>query len=242
MPANLTIFEKQLSLLLNSKTVKSTEEFADKFSTLLDTSVKFQSSTLFGNIIISTNKELIKNGIKLALDIGFKVEKYKAQLDNAITELQQQSQNFEVLSNSLQKIPIPFFSNYIKSYLKKVQNLPDEEKIENVKNFIKQIKIEDLMWFFAASQISLYYLTATFSPAPPNPPSVSPSTGVLVTTPGNVLLLATGLKAAFKSKTANETAAKCKLAIETYTKTISGIYNGVTAVGAPAVTPWIGIF
>jgi len=242
MPANLALFEQQLSTLLNSKSVKSTDEFADRFSTILDLSIRFQASTLFGNIVISTNKDLVKNGIKLALDIGYKVEKYKLQLNNTLSEIQETSNDLQQLSAALEKIPIPGFSAYIKSYLKKIQDVPTDEKIAQLQNFIKTIQIEDLMWFLAASQISLYYLTAKFSPIPPNPPSVSPSLGVVVTSPGNVLLLAAALKSAFKSKTANETATKCKLAIDTYTKTISGIYTGISPVGSPSITPWIGIF
>lgn len=242
MPSNLALFQSQLAFLLNSKKVKSVDEFADKFSTLLDNSIKYQASTLFGNVITSTNKDLIKNGMKLALDIGYKVEKYKIELDKILQEIQVQSKDLQVLISTLQKIPIPLFSNYIKDYLKKVKDLPDTEKIESIREYIKKIKIEDLMWFFVASQISAYYLTAQFSTLPPNPPSTSPSVGVIITSPGNIMLLATGLKFAFKAKTADETASKCKLAIETYTKTISGIYTGVTPTGAPSVTPWIGIF
>lgn len=242
MATNWVLFETQLTALLNSKTVKSTDEFADKFSTILDTSIKYQSATLFGNYINISNKSVIKNGLKLALNIGFKVEKYKTDLTKFLAEIQQQSQNLETIIAAIEKIPIPFLSSYVKEYLKKIEKRPRAEQIESLKAFIEKIKIEDLMWFYVAFQISLYYLSATYSPTPPNPPSISPSLGILVTNPGNILILASGLKLAFKSKTAQETASRCKSALEIYTKSISGVYTGITANGTPSITPWIGIF
>ena len=242
MPTNWVSFETQLSLVLSSKSVKSTDEFADKFASILDSSLRFQSSTLFGNIITSSNKELVKNGIKFALSIGLKVEKYKSDLDKYLAEIQNTSQDLETLVNGLKKIPIPMFSNFITQQLKKISDRPNPEQIEKLREIIKNIKIEDLMWFFAASQISLYYFTVEFSPIPPNPPSITPSLGVRTTSPGNVLLLATGLKYAFKSKTPQETASRCKIALESYTKTLTGLYSGITPTGTPSVTPWIGVF
>jgi hypothetical protein len=242
MASNWISFETQLSLLLAGKSVKSTNEFADKFANILDNSTVSQASTLFGNIVVSSNKSLIKNGIKTALDLGFRIEKYKNDLDLYLAEIQQLGEDLETITNALKKIPIPFFSSYIQQYLKKIENIPAPERIQNIRDFIKKIKIEDLIWFFAASQISLYYLTAQYSALPPNPPSTTPSIGTRVVSPGNVLLLATGLKYAFKSKTPQETANRCKIALESYTKTVVGVYSGITPAGAPSITPWIGVF
>ena len=130
MPTNWVSFETQLSLVLSSKSVKSTDEFADKFASILDSSLRFQSSTLFGNIITSSNKELVKNGIKFTLSIGLKVEKYKSDLDKYLAEIQNTSQDLETLVNGLKKIPIPMFSNFITQQLKKISDRPNPEQIE----------------------------------------------------------------------------------------------------------------
>jgi hypothetical protein len=242
MASNWIIFENQLSSLLLSKTVSSPSEFADKFSLILDNSIKFQSTTVFGNLVTSSNKDLVKNGIEFALKFGFKTEKFKTDLDKTLSEAQKYTSDINTLKIFLTKVPIPGFTSYINQYLDKIKTEPVETQITKIKEFIKKIKIEDLLWFFAATQIASYYLTLQFSQFPPVPPSITPAIGITIVTPGNILLLANGLKYAFKSKTPQEVALRCKLALELYSKTITGIYSGLTATGVPAVTPWIGIF
>jgi hypothetical protein len=242
MASNWTIFEKQLFLMLKNKSAKSPSDFAERFATILDSTVRFQSSTVFGNVVISSNKELVKNGIEFALKLAFQIEKYKAELSNTLSELEQQEFDLDALKESLRVVKIPGFSNYLNQYLDKIKSEPAQDQVQNIKSFVKKVQIEDLLWFFAASQISTYYLTAQFLQVPPAPPSVAPTLGVTVTSPGNIVLLASSLKIAFKSKKEEDVALKCRAALELYTKTVSGIYSGTTAVGIPAITPWIGIF
>lgn len=101
-----------------------------------------------------------------------------------------------------------------------------------------------------ATETVNYWATVTWTPIPPPPGYVSPTTGVTVLTGGTPSPLDVGLWAAFNNPPAptpmgNIICAKLITAFTTHLLTVNGLYNGlIPAVPSPIPGPpfpWVGL-
>jgi|694.fasta_scaffold05388_5 hypothetical protein len=113
-------------------------------------------------------------------------------------------------------------------------------------NFLLKFKSKDVTPGFKLMSLGfcLYWSSAVFSPVPPLPPIIAPTTGVKVIFPGVPLGLDKGLKESFDNTTIDATLDSLSTVLKLHLLTISGIYAGTTLVGTvptPMVLPWTSL-
>jgi len=99
-------------------------------------------------------------------------------------------------------------------------------------------------WTLMANGFCLYWATATFTPLPPMPPTVSPLTGTQVLFPGSPSILDIGLKVAFTQGDLTNALNILSLVLIAHQLTIAGTYNGLIPSAPspiPFLAPWAAI-
>jgi hypothetical protein len=97
-----------------------------------------------------------------------------------------------------------------------------------------------------ATGFCLYWLKATWSPVPPMPPMIAPTTGVQVLVPGLPKPLDSELKKTFKHKQSEEALSDFSNALVAHLLTVAGIYSGLfyppgSPSPVPLVLPWAAL-
>jgi len=97
-----------------------------------------------------------------------------------------------------------------------------------------------------ATGFCLYWLKATWSPVPPMPPMIAPTSGVQVLLPGLPKPLDSQLKSTFKHKQSEEALSDFANALVTHLLTVAGIYSGIfyppgSPSPVPLVLPWAAL-
>lgn len=118
----------------------------------------------------------------------------------------------------------------------------------------KYLPVVEPGWTLMANGFCLYWATATFTPLPPMPPTISPLTGTQVLFPGSPSILDIGLKVAFTAGFQNPTEGKLggldnaldilSLVLIAHQLTIAGTYNGLIPAAPspiPFLAPWAAI-
>lgn len=136
---------------------------------------------------------------------------------------------------------------------------------ETLKNFLLQgltmnsgitnyLPVVEPGWTLMANGFCLYWATATFTPLPPMPPTISPLAGTQVLFPGSPSILDIGLKVAFTAGFAKPEEGKLgglesaldilSLVLIAHQLTIAGTYNGLIPAAPspiPFFAPWAAI-
>lgn len=97
-----------------------------------------------------------------------------------------------------------------------------------------------------ATGFCLYWLKSTWTPMPPMPPMIAPTTGVQVLIPGLPKPLDKALKSTFKHKEIEESLSDFSNALVAHLLTIGGIYSGLfyppgSPSPIPLVLPWTSL-
>jgi hypothetical protein len=97
-----------------------------------------------------------------------------------------------------------------------------------------------------ATGFCLYWLKSTWTPMPPMPPMIAPTTGVQVLIPGLPKPLDKALKNTFKHKEIEESLSDLSNALIAHQLTVSGIYSGLfyppgSPSPIPLVLPWTSL-
>jgi len=92
----------------------------------------------------------------------------------------------------------------------------------------------------------LYWLNSTWSPLPPMPPMIAPTTGIQVLIPGLPKPLDKALKNTFKQKSIEESLSDFSNALVLHLLTIGGTYSGLfyppgSPTPIPLVLPWTSL-
>jgi hypothetical protein len=96
-----------------------------------------------------------------------------------------------------------------------------------------------------ATGFCLYWLNSTFTPLPPMPPTIAPTSGTQVLFPGSPTILGAALLAIFRHTSVDVVLSELAMALVLHQLTISGVYNGLlpTTFGPiPLTVPWVIIF
>jgi hypothetical protein len=99
-------------------------------------------------------------------------------------------------------------------------------------------------WIMVASGFMNYWLNASFTPTPPAPPAISPTTGTMVVSFGDIKNLAKKLKAALTLGDLEDGLTLLSDVLVQHQSTLTGTYAGLTPAGAatvPISVPWVGI-
>ncbi len=122
------------------------------------------------------------------------------------------------------------------------QNIADGLRM----NFSKINPLELITGYnLMATGFCLYWLNSTFTPLPPMPPTIAPTSGTQVLFPGSPTILGAALLAIFRHTSVDVVLSELAMALVLHQLTISGVYNGLlpTTFGTiPLPVPWVIIF
>jgi len=116
-------------------------------------------------------------------------------------------------------------------------------------NFYLKLSSQDSVepgFTLMATGFCLYWVQSTFTPMPPMPPMIAPTTGVQVLFPGLPKPLDKALKDTFKHKEPEQSLTDFANALVVHLMTIAGTYSGLfyppgSPSPVPLVLPWAGI-
>lgn len=260
MPATWVILQKDLELIFRLKQSQNFSDFSEKFTDAFSRSTLNLATTSFGQLLTYGNYPLIKSSIKSFLDfnrsIDTNIERLKISLDELLKTVNEI--NTETKTIALPTGIHPFLKKIISPTLndlnKKINSLDSlnpntaenlEQSVEKFKNDISNLNLELIPYIFLESAFITFWSTAKFSPLPPIPPTISPLFGISILTPGIPGILSIAFKNAFKSKDPGIAATIITTALESHSKTVSGIYSGFIAsptgpIPSPPI-PWVGV-
>lgn len=99
-------------------------------------------------------------------------------------------------------------------------------------------------WITIAGGFMFYWTNSKFTPTPPAPPAVSPTTGTMVVSFGEIQNLAKKLKAALTNGDLEDGLNLLAEVLAQHQSSLAGTYAGLTPAGAatvPISVPWVGI-
>lgn len=110
---------------------------------------------------------------------------------------------------------------------------------------IQKAPVPSSVWLPAANSIITVISTATIQTMPSVLPTIAPTTGYVITNPGQITQLSNGISTAFQSGDATSVASLLASTFQTHLSTVSGLYNGLIPspsgpVPSPPI-PWSGI-
>jgi hypothetical protein len=115
----------------------------------------------------------------------------------------------------------------------------------NIAKTLQRGKTSVGTWNTAASAIIAALSTTNIAATPPIAPTIAPTTGYVITNPGSVSQLASGINSAFSIGNTQACVNLLAITFQTHLATVSGLYNGLIPspsgpIPAPPIS-WVGI-